>query len=178
MFARICAITTSDVSGHIAWPGGPNFRGDHHAQVHHLDHDLRRSDHVRRHEFGSHRLERDAFCFVRDERSSSVSGQRYGSNGSPRPCAFVRIVIARSRPKALRIAGAQAPAAALMWRPERRKPLVFTVIHNTGARAGLRDNSIRCERSHRLARRADQGRPPCASFRIPSHAVQSRRTDS
>ena len=125
------------------------------AQVHHLDRRSRRSDHVRRHEFGSDRVERDAFCCAHDERSSSVSGQRYGSNGSPRPCAFVRIVIARSRPKALRIAGAQAPAAALMWRPERRKPLVFTVIHNTGARAGLRDNSIRCERSHRLARRAE-----------------------
>ena len=22
---RICAITASDVSGHIGWPGGPNF---------------------------------------------------------------------------------------------------------------------------------------------------------
>ena len=30
------------------------------------------------------------------------------------------------------------------------------MIRSTGARADLRDNKIRCERSHRLARRADQ----------------------
>jgi hypothetical protein len=31
----------------------------------------------------------------------------------------------------------------------------FTVIQSTGARPNVRDNSIRCERSHRLARRAE-----------------------
>jgi hypothetical protein len=34
----------------------------------------------------------------------------------------------------------------------------FAVIHNTGVRADLRDNGIRCERLHHLARRADQTR--------------------
>ena len=55
-------------------------------------------------------------------------------------------------------------------------PRDFTVIHNTGIRANLRDNSIRCVWSHRLARRAiDQGRPPCASSRTRSPLCASRR---
>jgi hypothetical protein len=46
---------------------------------------------------------------------------------------------------------AEATVARLSMKPIHS----FTVIQSTGARADLRDNNIRCERSHRLARRAE-----------------------
>jgi TPR repeat protein len=55
----------------------------------------------------------------------------------------------------------------------------FTVIHNTGVRADLRDNSIRCERSHRLARRPiKSGETTVRKARMKNLRVAASRASS
>jgi hypothetical protein len=53
--------------------------------------------------------------------------------------------------------------------PGEVRDVVFSVIQITGVLSNLRDNGVRCERSHRLAHGAEpKGRSPCASssFRL------------
>jgi hypothetical protein len=60
--------------------------------------------------------------------------------------------------------GSQRPGASVTRNSRSRAPWFekfisyFTVIQSTGVGADLRDNGIRCERSHRLACQAGQSR--------------------